>query len=137
MKQLMLLFGFCIILSATQAQTNYTYYKSKLVSEGYTICEDWSGQLRQGESGVKNRKYMAGLTYKIYVFTEDADVKDIDLYLLHGDGSVFKSDPDNLNWCMLTFSTLYDRYLDLKIVNYLSYTPNYESSIRILIGVKL
>jgi hypothetical protein len=64
-----------------------------LRSKGYDdISEERYAYLKEGEDAQHWRTFYAGVSYAIVAYTEDAGVRDIDVYLYDTDGTVLVKD---------------------------------------------
>lgn len=109
---------------------------SALKAENYLIVENRYANLKQGEISYQFRTILQGLSYIFIAYSEDIDVRDIDVYLYDSDGSVLKSDTKVINLAAVAITPSYSREIKIVMKNYKSFTPNYASLCRYIIAYK-
>jgi hypothetical protein len=98
MKKLLILFLFCVMTVGAYSQNSTIYYEVKgyLNGMGYTVDENnvWYQNIQEGEFFYCYKTFSPGLDYVLFAFSEDGDVKDIDIYLYNQDNSIYNKDAD-------------------------------------------
>jgi hypothetical protein len=137
---LVIILGFFVNRAYGQHQQEgwtYALAKASLTSQGYTICEDKYGDLGQGQTAYFYRTYYANTTYRIVAISDDNDVRDVDIYVYYSDGTtVYTKDDDESPVSIVSFTPYVNRYLKVVFKNYASRTPDYRSTVRLLVGYK-
>src|SRR5689334_16011655 len=137
MKTLILLAltSFCFNNGSADAD-KYGYIKQALEDENYTVVKDIYGDIAQGETVYYWKTFSANTTYAIYGFSEDNDVKDLDIEVQNDDGTTYVRDSKTDNEPVVVFTPSYTRTMKVIMKNYRSDTPDYESRCEFFIAAK-
>lgn len=123
--------------SAQGSSARYDQVVELIKSKGYSLSVnqgDGYVDLKQGEVGYVWKEFYAGDDYMIVAFSDDGDVKDMDLFIEDEDGDVITKDDDASSVAAVTYTPSKNRKLKVRYKNTRSGTPNYESRCRLLIA---
>jgi len=132
---LLALTSLCIFSSFTDAD-KYYYVKQALENKNYTVVKDIYGDIAEGETVSYWKTFYANTTYAVYGFSEDEDVKDLDIEVQYDDGTTYTRDNEADSEPVVVFTPSYTRTMKVILKNYRSDTPGYESRCEFLIAAK-
>jgi hypothetical protein len=117
-------------------ERKYNLARQSLLDQGYAICENKYCDLLKGETSFFYRTFYARTEYKIVAISDDNDVTDVDLLVYYNDGSLYFKDTDDTSIGVVTFILSESKFLKVVFKNYASSTPDYRSTIRVLVGYR-
>ena len=107
-----------------------------LKSNGWSISEERYGDARQSNTIASNKMFYASTQYLIYAFSEDDDVRDVDISLFESDGNLYASDASSSPTASLKFTTYVTREMKVVVKNYRSLSPGYASRLKFVIAYR-
>lgn len=136
-KQIIFLVCFAAISLGGKSQGySLDEIKDWVEEKGYTIATTQYATLKEGETAYHYRNLYSTREYIIVAFSEDKDVKDVDVFLYDDDGSELRKDADASSLAIVKFSPSYTREMKIVIKNCRSYTPSYASTCRFVVAYK-
>lgn len=138
MKKFYLLALFVFLSVSSQAQGfTYNFIIGYLEGQGYTIRNELHGNAAQGYYIYTNSmRFYEGTEYCIVAFSEDNDVKDVDLGVYTSWGSLYDEDRTVSQLAKVTFTPSYTQDFTVRATNYSSNTPYYQSRVNIIIAYR-
>jgi hypothetical protein len=113
----------------------YNDYLEVLRNKGYSISKEIKVSLSEDETGYYWKTFAKGLDYIIVAASDDEDVSDVDLYLYDDDGSTLKvKDTDVSSLAVVSFTPNYERSMKIIVKNYKSSTPSFSSTLRFIVA---
>jgi len=116
---------------------NYSYIKDKLKYDGYTIIENPSFDLRQGESASYTKTFTKNVKYRIICFSKDDNVSGIGAHLERKDGTIDIKSENSGKISKIDYTPEVNTEMIVVVKNYSSHTPYDKSKCRIVIAYKL
>ena len=114
----------------------YNEAKAYLAYKGFTISKDMYQDLKEGQTTNYTKVFAADLDYIIIAFSDDVDVKDVDVHVYENNGTLYGKDSKAKSLAIVEFSLMFERELKIVIKNYKSNTPDYASKCKFIIGYK-
>jgi len=128
---------FAIFISGLFAQSNsYLVAKSIVIEKGYTIVEEKSAYIVEGNYLYSTRFFYQGLEYVIYADSDDSDVQDIDIYTYYSDGDGRDKDTTTDKNAVVVFTPMADITLKIVVKNYRSIDSINLSQCRYFVAYK-
>ena len=102
----------------SQSQNLRAELKALLRKGGYTISTEQYAMLSRGESAYHNKTFYSATEYIVVVYSEEDEVKDIDVYLYDNDGSLLVKDTDANAFAIIEYSPYLSREMQIVFKNY-------------------
>jgi hypothetical protein len=122
-----------IMVSLTSAKSLSNYSEEDIISinkaYGWKVSSVLQVDLKEGQSSyLWFKNYLAGVQYKVVAFSEDDEVTDVDLKIQYANGTLYGEDDDDSDMAIVELSPYYTRRLGVKVTNYASNRPYYQTS---------
>ncbi len=116
--------------------TTYNEIRAILRNNGWSITEERYGTAQQGNTIYSYIPFYSDRKYLIFSFSEDTDVKDVDLYVYEDTGELYASEIENAATASLKFDVYATRTMKVVVKNCRSLTPNYASTLKFIIAYR-
>ncbi len=136
MKPIIFITFFFTSIASLHAQHVGSELRAYLRKEGYSISTEQYAYLSKGEKAGHTKTFYDGTQYAIVAYSENSDVKDVDIYLYDEDGSLLVKDTDSDTFAIISYTPYTTREMRAVIKNYDSYSSTKEYKCEFIIAYK-